>query len=275
MSTISAPGAASDNSSQYWEKKVADVNNIDETYGNSRDLGYLRYNHSRLSAVGTMSDFDNVDIYKFSVQSAGEIAISIRNDNFEDDGPDFSKYYEEIDRLQQQTDPEGYAEAQAAKKEAEENQELIQVTAPGMKMEVYSIDKMGREILVADSSAGRGSELGDTLDSMLKGEYEATAGNYFIKVSRDESIDENKEMSYAMQLTMGEDYKHDYAAVETASEDTRNKVETKIPLATANGGILSPSNVMEIQASRYQGAAQMMQVGMMNIAELYNKNNNL
>lgn len=270
--TITAPGASSDNSSQYWEKKVSDVNNVDEKFSNARDLGYLRLNYSRLTAVGKMAQYDNVDIYKASVQSNGKMAISIRNDNLEDDGPDFSKYEAELDKLKQQTDPEGYKKEQAEKAEKEANQKLIEVTAPGIKMEVYMVDNRGREVLIADSDAEKGTPKREALDSMLKGEYPAKKGNYFIKVSRDDTVKKDAEMSYALQMTMGTTYKHDYAAVEGISQDTKNKTESKIAMSMDASGKLAPFNALEIQAARYQATAQMLQIGYMNMADIYNKN---
>ena len=38
------------------------------------------------------------------------------------------------------------------------------------------------------------------------------------------------------------------------------------------GGTLSAVNALQIQAQRYQTAAQMMQVGYMNMADIYNNN---
>lgn len=270
--TITAPGASSDNSSKYWEKKISDVNNIDEKFSNARDLGYLRLNYSRLTAVGKMSLYDNVDIYKVSVQSNGKMAISIRNDGLEDDGPDFSKYEAELDKLKQQTDPEGYKREQAEKAEKEANQALLAVTAPGMKMEVYMLNPKGKEVLVGDSSAEKGTKERESLDAMLKGDYPAKRGNYYIKVSRDDTVKADKEMSYALQMTMGTTYKHDYAAVEGISQDTKNKTESKLAMTMDASGKLSPFNALQIQASRHQATAQMLQIGYMNMADIYNKN---
>ena len=71
--------ALSDASSQYWEKTLTDMNNVDESFANARDLGYSRLNYSRLTAIGTLAKVDKVDIYKTNVISnRGKLSISVR-----------------------------------------------------------------------------------------------------------------------------------------------------------------------------------------------------
>ena len=41
-----------------WDKSVADVNNIDETFANARDLGYSRLNNTRISVIGQLGKYD-------------------------------------------------------------------------------------------------------------------------------------------------------------------------------------------------------------------------
>lgn len=106
---------------------------------------------------------------------------------------------------------------------------------------------------------------------MLTGEYEASKGTYYIKISRDETVDSDEEMPYALQIKMGDTFKHDYVAIEQPSEDTNNGKESKIPLTTSSGGSLSAVNALQIQASRYQATAQMLQVGYQNMASIYSK----
>lgn len=84
----------------YWEKQVKDVNDVDEKFSNSRDLGYLRLNYSRLTAVGSLAKYDKEDNYKVTVQSNGKLSISIRNASAEDEKVlDLSKYEEALDEL--------------------------------------------------------------------------------------------------------------------------------------------------------------------------------
>jgi len=72
---------------------------------------------------------------------------------------------------------------------------------------------------------------------------------------------------------MGSGFKHDYVAIESRSEDTKNKETSRIALASTNGGI-SGVNALQVQATRYQATAQMLQVGYQNMANIYNYYNN-
>lgn len=271
MSGIPSAIEKSENGSQYWEKTLTDMNNVDENFQNARDLGYLRLNYSRLSAIGQLAKFDNQDIYKIDVQSNGKMGISIRNTSGDDEKVlDLSKYDAFLDELKKQNDPEGYAKEQEEKLQKEAEQKLIEVSAPGMKMEVYMI-KNGREVLLGDSSAEEGSKERETLDSMLTGEYKAQKGTYYVKLSRDDTVDQDEEIQYALQLSMGDSFKHDYAMIEQVSSDTKNKTESKVPLTTTSGQ-LSSANALQIQATRYQATAQMLAVGYLNMADIYSRN---
>ena len=258
----------------YWEKQVKDVNDVDEKFTNARDLGHLRLNYSRLTAIGSLAKYDKEDNYKVNVQSNGKLSISIRNASGKDEKVlDLSKYEAALDELKKQTDPEGWEKEQEEKKKLEAEQNLIEVTAPGMQLQVYMV-KNGREVLVADSSAEKGDNLRENLDAMLKGEYKATKGTYYVKVSRDDTAGKNDEVNYALQMNVGGKFKHDYVMTESVSDDTKNKQYTRIPATTdyTTGGTLSSVNALQIQATRYQATAQMLQIGYLNMADIYNRN---
>lgn len=266
--------ALSDASSQYWEKTLTDMNNVDESFANARDLGYSRLNYSRLTAIGTLAKVDKVDIYKTNVISnRGKLSISIRTGGEDSKVLDLSTYETYLNQLKQQTDPEGYEKEKAEKKKEQAEKSSLELTAPGVRIEVYSTNRQGKQVLVADSAEDEGSELRENLELMLTGEYEASKGTYYIKISRDETVDSDEEMPYALQIKMGDTFKHDYVAIEQPSEDTNNGKESKIPLTTSSGGSLSAVNALQIQASRYQATAQMLQVGYQNMASIYSKNN--
>lgn len=261
---------------KYWEKKLNDMNNVDETFANARDLGYTRLNYSRLTAIGKLAAVDKVDIYKTNVVSnRGKLAISLRTATEDDKVLDLSKYESYLDSLKQQMDPEGYAKEQEEKRAKEANQKSLDITAPGMRLEVYSTNKQGKQVLIADSTAEEGSKERVALEQMLVGEYEASKGQYYIKVSREDGSaakTEKDETPYAMQIQMGSSYKHDYVAMEQISEESKSGKEVKIPLSSSDSsGNLSAVNALQIQASRYQATAQMLQVGYMNMADIYSK----
>ena len=266
--------AMANRTAQTWEKTLADMNNVDESFANVRDLGYTRLNYARTTAVAKLSeDYDSEDNYKIQLQSNGKLAISLRDGTEDENVLDLSKYEEYLNSLKQQTDPEGYrAEQEAQKQQEEEN--LLAMTAEKLNIQVY-MTKGNKQVLIADSTAEKGTPEREAMDLMLSGEYKATKGDYYFKVTRNEDTAErNEEVSYALQVGMGENFKHDYVMTETDSEDTKNKTESKIPMttSTSSSGSLSSVNALEIQATKYQATAQMLEVGYMNMADIYSRN---
>lgn len=265
-------GSSGENGAKVWEKNLTDMNNVDESFANARDLGYSRLNYSRLTALGKLAKYDSVDIYKTQVQSNGKLGITLRDTSQEDNVLDLSKYESYLNELKQQTDPEGYKKEQDEKR-AKEEANLLAMTAPNLNMQVYMV-KNGREVLVGDSAAEPGSKLHETLDDILKGDYKAKPGDYYVKVSRNEdSVGKNEETAYALQISMGSSFKHDYVMKEQDSQDTKNKKISQIPATqTSATGALSSVNALSIQASKYQATAQMLEIGYLNMADIYNKN---
>ncbi len=249
------------------------MNDVDETFANARDLGHTRLNYSRITAVGELSKRDSVDIYKTKVVSPrGKLALSVRNTKGEQDKVlDLSKYEDYLNELKQQFSPEEYAKEQAEKLADSKDMKPLELTAPGVRIEVYGTDRYGRQVLIADSAADEDSKEYQNMMALLEGSYEASKGDYYIRVSRDESIDADEEMPYAVQITMGKGYKHDYVAIESKSDDTKNDKTSRVPLTNANGA-LSAVNALQIQAMRYQATAQMLQVGYLNMANILNRN---
>ena len=260
-----------------WDKTAKDVNDIDENFQNARDLGYLRLNVSRLNVIGSLGKFNNVDIFKVQMQSTGKFSLSLRAENKDDPNKkvlDLSKYDEDLKAAEKMIDPEGYAARLEEEMAQEEDKKLLSYTAPGTKVEVYMV-KNGREVLVAASDAKEGSKQDIAMKQMLTGEYKATQGNYYVKVSYDEKADKNirESMGYVMQLQIGNKYKHDYLVTQKSSDDTKNKVTSKTPSAQSNG-VLSAGNAMLIQAGKYQETSNMMIDSYLNLASIYNKNKN-
>lgn len=270
-SSISGVTNKDDKGVYSWEKTVKDVNNVDESFANARDLGYTRLNYARITAVGKLGKYDSKDIYSLQVQSNGKLSLSLRNTNAEDEKVlDLSKYEEKIDEIKKMLDPEGW-KAEQEKKQAElEKMDLLDTTAKGMTVKVYTV-KNGRQVLVGDSTAEKGTKERDNLDAMLKGEYKAQKGNYYIEVGTQDGYEFDEDPAYAMQILQGTTYKHDYIMTETVSDDTKNKKITKTPSQNSASGALSPANALLIQAGRYQSTAQMLSVGYMNMASINSK----
>lgn len=256
-----------------WEKTVKDVNNIDETFANARDLGYTRLNHARVTAVGKLGKYDSKDIYSIQVQSNGKLSIALRNTNAEEEKVlDLSKYEEKLDEIKKMLDPEGWKAEQEKKQKELEETDLLDTTAKGMTLKVYTV-KNGRQVLLADSTAEKGSKEREVLEEILKGDYRAKAGNYYIEVGTQDGYEFDEDPAYAMQIMQGTKFKHDYVLTETVSNDTKNKKISTVPSETTSSGRLSAGNAMLIQAQRYQSTAQMLAVGYLNMADIQNKQN--
>lgn len=272
VSSISGATNVDDKGINHWEKTVTDVNDVDEKFSNARDLGYMRLNYARVSAIGNLAKYDTQDIYKIQVQSNGKLTIGLRSGSESDDESvlDLSEYQQKLDELKKQTDPEGYAKEQAEKKKKEEAYGLLGANGEGLQMQVY-MKKNGREVLIGDTTADKDSKEYANMEKILNGEYRAKQGDYYIKISRSDEVDSRKEVPYLLQVKQGDSYKHDYMTTEKVSEDTKNKKKSTVPMTNV-GGTLSAVNALQIQAQRYQTAAQMLQVGYMNMADIYNHN---
>lgn len=272
VSSISGSTNVDDKGINHWEKTVTDVNDVDEKFSNARDLGYMRLNYARVSTIGNLAKYDTQDIYKIQVQSNGKLTIGLRSGSESDDESvlDLSEYQQKLDELKKQTDPEGYAKEQAEKKKKEEAYGLLGANGEGLQMQVY-MKKNGREVLIGDTTADKDSKEYANMEKILNGEYRAKQGDYYIKISRSDEVDSREEVPYLLQVKQGDSYKHDYMTTEQVSEDTKNKKKSTVPMTNV-GGTLSAVNALQIQAQRYQTAAQMLQVGYMNMADIYNNN---
>lgn len=261
-----------------WEKKVADVNDIDDTFANARDLGQTRLNYSRITAVGELSNNDTFDIYKTTVVSKhGKLSLSLQSAGAEDKVLDLSKYEDYINQLKLEFNPDEYYDELKKKEEEDAKKYILEDSAPELNVQVYSTDKFGRQVLIADSTAEKDSDLYNNLKQMMGGEYEAKAGDYYVKVSRNDTVTSKEKVQYAVQMMMGKNYKHDYIAIETQSQDTKNKTTSKVASisnSTNSYGtpLISAASALQIMASSSQGAADMMTAGYLKLASIYNKN---
>lgn len=253
-----------------WEKTVVDVNNVDESFANARDLGYTRLNYARVTAVASIDKYNAVDNYKIQVQSNGKLSIGLRNTDSKDENVlDLSKYEEYLDNLKKQLDPEGWQAEQDKKLEELENQNVLEPTAPGMSLKVYAT-KNGKQVLIADSTADRDSKEYQTLKQIVTGEYKASPGEYYIQVGTTEEItDRNESHPYALQVLQGTTYKHDYIMTQTLSEDSKNKKITTKASESANSTTgISAAYAAQIQAQRYSVTATMLSNGYLNFAQM-------
>ena len=253
-----------------WNKTVTDMNNVDELFRNARDVGYLRMNVSRVNVIGRLSaKYDSSDLYKVQIQSNGKLRVALRSGDTEDSEKvmDMSKYEKALREAGIDVNLSG-DEKKSTTDDTEKS--LIEQSAPGAKMLVY-MKRGGREVLVADSHAAEGSKLRIAADQMLTGDYKAKKGDYYVKLERDDTIQVKDELMYALQMQVGDSYKHDYTITEKISDDVKNKKISKVQ-ATQLYGVLSNANALEIQATKYEATANMLADSYLNLASIYNRN---
>ena len=273
-STISSVTNKDDSGVYSWEKSVTDVNNVDESFANARDLGYTRLNYARVTTIASLGKYNERDIYKIQLQSNGNLSISLRNSSGSDEKVlDLSEYETYLKELKQQLDPEGYAAEQEAESEKLAEMDLLETTAPGMSLKVYMV-KNGKQILIADSTADKDSEEYENMSAILSGEYKASKGDYYIEVAKTENADDSEDYPYAMQVLQGTNYKHDYIMTQADSSDTTNKTISTTPdsslssTSAAGTTVISAAYAAQIQAVSDEGAANMLAAGYNNISSV-------
>ena len=204
------------------------------------------------------------------------MSLSVQSGGGDDTVLDLSAYQAYIDELKKEFNPDEYYAELEEKQKAEAEKGLLEDKAPELNIQVYTMDKYGREVLIADSTADKDSKEYQALEQMMSGEYAAAAGEYYIKVSRNDTVTDKDKVQYAVQLMMGTSFKHDYIAIEQKSEDTKNETTSKTPSESTTSAygtsILSASSALQIMASADQGAASMLSAGYQNMANIYSKN---
>lgn len=282
-SSISSVTNKDDSGHYSWEKTITDVNDVDETFANARDLGYTRLNYARVTTVSSLDKYDKKDMYAIQLQSNGKLKISLKSgDSKEDSVLDLSEYDKKLEELKQKLDPLGYAEEQLKKREAEANKDIFEEAAPGMYMKVY-MQKNGKQVLIADSTAEKGSELRQAAEDIMNGEYKAKKGNFYIETGYKEDAEIPKDgTAYALQILQGSSYKHDYVTTETKSSDSKNKEVTNKADSTLSGSsnnqygvsTISAAYAAQIQAQSYSTTATMLSNGYLNMASITSKASN-
>ena len=197
-----------------WEKKVQDISNINESFAKARDIGSARLNYNRLTVVAELSKKDNLDYYKFEALSRGNLRITLR-DSGEDsnsEGPlelDTNKYLKAAGISVPETD-----ETEETRTNFEEI--LDSFKAKNVKMQLFTI-KNGKEVEVANSAAEEDSKEFQAFEALSTGEYRLNKpDNFYIKISRLDESKNSDAYQYALQIQIGDEYKHDNVTTEIA-----------------------------------------------------------
>jgi len=270
-----------------WDKAVVDVNNVDESFANARDLGYSRLNNTRISVIGRLGKYDNKDTYHVQVLSNGKMMVNIRSEEKSDKVLDLSAHELKLAEIKLQNAAMGIKDeedlidttpktpleiAQAKVKEIKEarnkeSENLLHDAAEGMSIKVY-MQKGRKTVLIGDSDAAKDSKEYTAMKEMLSGEYRAKKGNYYIEIGSTETLSEEK--PYIMQIKQGKKYVNDYLVQEAKSPDSRNET-ISLTSSTSSSEQISSAYAAQIQAQKYQATASMMSDAYTNFSSMTTK----
>lgn len=266
-----------DDSGHYsWQKSVADVNDVDESFTTARDLGYTRLNYARVTTVSTLDRYDHKDMYAIQLQSNGNLRITMKSGSTDEKTLDLSKYEKELEEIKRKLNPAEYAQDELDKLKEQAEKDIFEENAPGLYMKVYMTQR-GKQVLIADSTADKDSDLYKNAEAIMNGEYKAKKGNFFIEAGYKEGAEVPKEGTpYALQILQGKDFKHDYVTTEGKSVDSKNEEITKEPdreLANSTTGSygtmsISAAYAAQIQAQSYATTATMLSNAYLNMASI-------
>jgi hypothetical protein len=273
-----------------WDKSVTDVNNVDESFANARDLGYSRLNNTRISVIGRLGKYDSKDLYSVQVQSNGKLFINLRTGDSTDDDSvlDLSEHEQRLNEIKAElaamgvkteeetvvdTTPKtplekaraAVAEQKAAREKA--NAGLLDDIAPGMTIKVY-MTKGKKTSIIGDSTASKTSAEYTTMKEILSGEYKAKKGTYYIEISTEESLKE--EEPYVLQIKQGSKYVNDYLVTEAYSDDSKNET-ISLTSSTSSSEQISSAYAMQIQAQKYEATTTMLSDAYSNLSSIKNK----
>ena len=288
---ISSVGSSTENSNiAGWDKSVTDVNNVDESFANARDLGWSRLNDSRISVIATLDEYDNKDMYMVQVQSNGKLFINLRTGDSTDDGNvlDLSKYETRLEEIKAELEAMGIkteeevidttpktpleiarAEVEAQKAAREEaNKGLLDDIAPGMTIKVY-MKQGNRTVTVGDSTADKNSDEYANMKAILSGDYKAKKGYYYIEVGSEEETP-SASTPYVMQIRQGDKYRNDYLVTENKSTDSENQT-ISLTSSTSSAEYISSAYAAQIQAQKYEATATMLSDAYTNLSSIKSK----
>ena len=288
---ISSVGSSTESSNiAGWDKSVTDVNNVDESFANARDLGWSRLNDSRISVIATLDQYDNKDMYMVQVQSNGKLFINLRTGDSTDDGDvlDLSKYETRLEEIKAELEAMGIkteedvidttpktpleiarAEVEAQKAAREEaNKGLLDDIAPGMTIKVY-MKQGNRTVTVGDSTADKNSDEYANMKAILSGDYKAKKGYYYIEVGSEEETP-SASTPYVMQIRQGDKYRNDYLVTENKSTDSENQT-ISLTSSTSSAEYISSAYAAQIQAQKYEATATMLSDAYTNLSSIKSK----
>lgn len=232
-----------------WEKTSRDT--YADSIRNARDIGQARLNYSRLNMVTTLSKNETEDWFSFTTTSRGKLRLTAINISAaeKDSEKDLSKTTA-TDELE----------------EAASNYEkaIEQFRGQDLKVEVYQYVN-NRQTLIATNEKGNQKQT-EAFEKMMRGQFDVTKkGTFYIHVTTKDGKPVSEDTLYALQVQLGDKYKHDYVTQEQSIDHTK-MTKSDIALAKAQDSLSSATVSSSLLSA--QGACNLLSAGYTNMATL-------
>lgn len=252
MTTTVLNASAAQANVKSWEKTSIDT--YTDSIRNARDMGQARLNHSRLNMITTLSEKETEDWFSFTTTSRGKLrltAINISAAQKENKDKDLSKTTA-TDELE----------------EAASNYEkaIEQFRGQDLKVEVYQYVN-NRQTLIATNEEGKGKQT-EAFEQMMRGQFDVTKkGTFYVHVTTKDGKPVSEDTLYALQVQLGDKYKHDYITQEQSIDHTKvtkadialAKAQEAMGSATASGKVLAGQAAANLLATGYTNMATLQQ----------------
>jgi len=249
MTTTVLNASAAQTNVKSWEKTSTDT--YADSIRNARDMGQARLNYSRLNMVTTLSENETEDWFSFTTTSRGKLRLTAIN---------ISAAQKENEKdLSKTTATDELEEAASNYEKA-----IEQFRGQDLKVEVYQYVN-NRQTLIATNEEGKGKQT-EAFEQMMRGQYDvAKKGIFYVHVTTKDGKPISEDTLYALQVQLGDKYKHDYITQEKSIDHTKM---TKSDMALAQAQDALSSATVSGKVLEAQSASNILSAGYTNMATL-------
>lgn len=247
MATTVLNAAAKSTTAKVWEKSTQDT--YADSIRTARDMGQVRLNYSRLNMVTTLSKNEREDWFSFTVTSRGKLRLSAVNLS---------------EASKSDKDKETSATDELDNAATDFQKAIDKFKAQGLKVEVYQYQN-NRQTLLATNDESKSKQY-EAFEQMMRGEYALKkGGKFYIHVTTKDGKPADEDTLYALQLQMGDTYKHDYITKEQSLDHTGisdgdlalARAEEAMNNVTANSKVLAAQSASNLLSIGYTNMATM------------------
>ncbi|MCL2672759.1 MAG: hypothetical protein FWF01_00010 [Alphaproteobacteria bacterium] len=223
-----------------WRKTVQGPFNSAEGMKFARDVGFIRTNVSRLNVISSLTKGKNENWFRFQVQSSGNFRLTVRHSSSEASSENAL------------ANPDG---------EPDFDDIMDMFRAAGIRVEVHRQTTRGSTVIASnDETAGKAFE---AFEQMMYGEFrfqQADRGEYFIRIARIDPRNNNSEEFVALQMQMGQFFRHDYTTIQAPPQG-------QDPGPRGNIDHLLSQVMHTSMMTTIQGASNILEIGAMNMSQ--------